>query len=175
MWAGRMDDIMRATEELAAWRVRITKGSAQSWLEKWANQGGRDSDVLVLRSDMVFGLDHIRSALYHAKRAMDQGRNASNTLVMETLLYASGERQLQSAIRKLSPDKDTEEIVIACLRGKRLVPDIDWLPLVAMIEDAPHARMKAFGIGVAESQTVGPGKATELVLERVAAVDITKK
>src|SRR4030066_37882 len=102
MWAGRMDDIMRATEELAAWRVRITKGSAQSWLEKWANQGGRDSDVLVLRSDMVFGLDHIRSALYHAKRAMDQGRNASNTLVMETLLYASGERQLQSAIRKLS-------------------------------------------------------------------------
>lgn len=170
-----MDEITRAIEGLAAWRVKVPKGTAQKWLDKWGKQGEDSSVVLVLRSEMVFGLDHIRSAMYHAKMAIEGRRNASNTLVMETLLYSSGERQLQAAIRKMSPDKDTEEIVVACLAGKRLAPGPDWLDLGGMDEVVSESRLEAFGIGRADLSTIGEKSAVELVLERVAAVDITKK
>jgi KEOPS complex subunit Cgi121 len=170
-----MDEVLRATEGLAAWVVRVQRGTAGQWLERWSKEDKGRTPSLVLRKDMVFGLDHLRSALYHALLSIRNGTNVSSTLVMECLLYASGERQLQSAIRKMSVNGDTEEIVIASLSGEVPTPEPDWLPLERIETDISSERLRAFGIGEAEVKTVGGIRAAELVLERVAAVDIIKR
>ncbi len=54
---------------------------------------------------VIYGEDHVISAVNHAKRAFRQGTNATNTLALEILLYAAGERQIQKAIKKMGVKK----------------------------------------------------------------------
>lgn len=133
-----------------------------------------DSEVLVVRSDLVFGSDHLRSALYHARKAFEGGRNVSASLAMETLLYASGERQLNSAIRKMSVPDDAREFVVAIISGAVPVSAIDSVELPGTVECRREDLLR-FGIGEAEISTVPGRDPNELVLERVAAVDAIKK
>jgi KEOPS complex subunit Cgi121 len=132
-------------------------------------------EVVVLESDMVFGLDHIRAAYCHAKDAIDSGRSASDSLPMETLLYASGERQLGVAIKKMSASGSTTELVVACISDGAYGPGKDWISLPEGMLPAARDRLNKFGISASEIGTVQPGREPELVLERVAAVDILKK
>ncbi|MCU0852327.1 MAG: hypothetical protein MUC90_03600, partial [Thermoplasmata archaeon] len=110
---------------LRAWTVTVDRGSAPALTRRLA-ESSAEGHVLVVKAEMVFGLDHLRSALHHAARATRDGRNASDSLAMETLLYASGERQLSAAIKKMSPDETTEQIVVASLHEDALEPMPDW-------------------------------------------------
>ena len=56
--------------------------------------------IQVFNADMIYGKNHIISAVEHAKRAMERKTNTTNSLEKEILLYASGERQLKHAIPK---------------------------------------------------------------------------
>jgi KEOPS complex subunit Cgi121 len=123
---------------------------------------------------MIFGMDHLRSALYHAERAIEDGTNASDSLAMETLLYASGERQLSTAIKKMSVNDQTEELVVAKLAGGPLELDETWREL-DHTADLTADRLLRFGVTETELSTIGGRSPLELVLERVAAVDILKK
>lgn len=163
------------TNELNAWRTAVKHGTARTLLEgisKAATASG--ADVLVLKADMVFGMDHLRSALYHAKRSLNEGRNISDSLAMETLLYASGERQLSSAIRKMSVDDATDNIVVARLAGD-VNPAEGWEILPDISEGTTLARLAKFGVTDIELATIGDRRPDELVLEKVAAVDVLKK
>jgi KEOPS complex subunit Cgi121 len=138
-----------------------------------ANSSG--AQVLVMRADMVFGLDHVRSALFHAKKSLDERRNSSDSLSMESLLYASGERQLSTAVKKMCVDLTTEELVVARLSEGDVGADSSW----RILDDRPHdtstERLKKFGITQQELDTIGSRDPGDLVLEMVAAVDIIKK
>src|SRR2546427_12840886 len=59
----------------------------------------RGAEVCLLDARSVFGRDHLESAARHAIRARDSNTMSSRSLAMETLLYASGQRQVQDAIR----------------------------------------------------------------------------
>src|SRR5512137_1257991 len=96
------DPVIADTNNLRVWTVSVPKGGATNIRDEVVGSALKSGvEVLVLRADMVFGTDHLRSALYHAKKAISEGRNASDSRSMETLLYASGERQLGTAIRKM--------------------------------------------------------------------------
>jgi KEOPS complex subunit Cgi121 len=171
-----VDTVEEASKDLKAWVVKVRQGQAPAFLERILNPATESgAQVLVMRSDMVFGLNHIRSALYHAKRAIAERRNSSESLSMETLLYASGERQLSSAIKKMSVDRTTEEVVVARLSGGSIEVDGSWLVLADSAKDRLLDRLMRFGISQQELDTTGRGDPIELVLERVAAVDIIKK
>lgn len=131
VWPSAMTDVVEeATQGLKAWVIKINQGEALAFLERTINSANSSgTQILVLRSDMVFGLDHIRSALYHAKRSFSEKRNTSDSLSMESLLYASGERQLSSAVKKMSVDNTTGEVVVARLSGGDLEVDSSWRPL----------------------------------------------
>ena len=164
-----------ATQELKAWLVTVPAGRARSLLDavtKAAASTG--ASILVVEADMVFGVDHLRSALYHAKRALNEGSNTSDSLAMETLLYASGERQLSTAIRKMSVGDQTERVVIAQLSGD-VIAAADWKILQDVPDAISPARLGRFGISETELATIGQRPPEELVLERVAAVDLLKK
>lgn len=170
------DHVTDATASLKAWRVPVSKGSAGDVADKLVQElHARKIDALVLDSRLVFGTDHIRSALYHARKAISEKRNVSDSLAMEALLYASGERQLSAAIRKMSPGDSTTELVVARLSTGDLPTQPGWSELPPVIDDPPHDRLAEFGISSAELGTCPVERAIDLVLEKVAAVDVIKK
>ena len=162
------------TKDLSAWTVRVEVGQALGMRDSLSKRAVENSaDILLANADMVFGMDHLRSALYHAERAISEGTNSSDSLVMETMLYASGERQLSAAIKKMSVGNDTTEIVIAVLRGE-IGPLSGWEKLPDSITAPSGDRLKRFGVTDLELQTCACSP-VELVLEKVMAVDILKK
>ncbi len=163
-----------ATRELSVWMVKLERGSAKAFFARMAQKAAaEDTDLLVLDADMVFGKDHLRSALYHAKRALSESTNVSDSLAMETLLYASGERQLSAAIRKMSVTDETTEVVVAALRGS-VSEEVAWMPMPEGPARPTTERLLRFGIQADEMATASD-RAQELVLERVAAVDVLKR
>lgn len=172
-----MDDpVAGATEGLRVWSARVPRGEAVAQRDRiLANAASAGAQVLVVRGDMVFGSDHLRSALYHAKRAMSEGRNSSDSLPMETLLYASGERQLGVAIRKMSVDQSSEEIAIAQISGAELPKGEGWRVMDPIRKDLPDSALGKFGVSEKELQTTAPGRRIDLILERIASVDVLKK
>lgn len=157
------------------WTRAVAKGEAKALVDKvLADSVKADAQTLVVDGDMVFGVDHLDSALAHASKAVVEGRNASDSLAMETILYASGERQLSSALRKMGVTQETEMVVLAVVAGS-YSPGEGW----SRLEDSPgppdKARLKRFGVTEKEMSTIAADKLSELVLERVAAVDVVKK
>jgi len=169
-------DVKEATRELMVWTTKVTKGEAPLFLHSQVEpMKERRTQVLVVKADMVFGVDHLRTALYHAKKAMAEGRNASESLALETLLYASGERQLSSALKKMTVDDDTDEIVIARLSEGAFKPRESWKTFPDKVENPSRARLLEFGVTEKELGTLGDKHPIELVMEKVAAVDVLKK
>jgi KEOPS complex subunit Cgi121 len=126
-------------------------------------------------ADMVCGRDHLRSAAMHARRSFDRGANACSTLGVETVLYASGERQISKAVIKMGLRPGTERIALALfdadvdaiLQALGLQRDDDVL-------EPSEEKSRRFGITEAELRAVPPDRYPDLVLERVAFVDLSK-
>ena len=172
-----MEDLAKTlTDHLLVWTVDLPAGKAPSFLDEMSRMASaKGIEILVVRADMVFGADHIRSALYHAKKSMDEGRNSSSSLAMETLLYASGERQLSSAIKKMSAGIEAERVVVAQLTPGALEVRGDWKPIGPSEPGTQLGRLREFGVSEEELRTLSGKDGAELVLEKVAAVDVIKK
>lgn len=169
-------EVEQATRELKVWKARVIKGDAPLFLHNEVEpRKERKTQVLVARAEMIFGVDHLRTALYHAKKAIAEGRNASDSLALETLMYASGERQLSSALKKMTVDDDTEDVVIAKLSEGAFQPKESWKPYTDRVDEPTTDRLLKFGLSENELATVGKKQAVELVMEKVAAVDVLKK
>jgi tRNA threonylcarbamoyladenosine modification (KEOPS) complex Cgi121 subunit len=162
-------------DDIVLLRIEVEEGEAEAFMDqvlRRAEEAG--AVVLVMDDDMVFGEDHIRSAAYHAQKAIDEGRNSSDSLAMETLLYASGMRQLAHAIDKMTVKDDTSTVAVAVIRGS-MEPEGAWRMAPPREDFSKEARLLRFGLTAEEIGTLRQGSAEELVLERVAGVDVIKK
>ncbi|HYS71472.1 MAG TPA: KEOPS complex subunit Cgi121 [Thermoplasmata archaeon] len=132
-------------------------------------------DVQLLDARLVCGRDHLLSAAEHAERAMHQGTNVAKSLTMEFVVYASGERQIADALAKMGIRSDTTEFAVVVFAGdpaKALgALGLAWDDAVL---EPTAAKLLAFGITEAELATLPPERAADLVLERVALVDLLK-
>lgn len=133
-------------------------------------------DVQLLDARAVCGRDHMIAAFEHADRAMRKGTNVAKSLAVEFVLYASGERQISDAIRKMGVREDTTEFAVVLFGGGD--PD-DALPALGLARDdgvleATRDKLRFFGISEAELTTVPAEQVADLVLERVALVDLLK-
>jgi KEOPS complex subunit Cgi121 len=135
--------------------------------------------IQALDADAVYGKDHLFSAVKHAKRAFEQGRNATNSLAMEILLYASGERQIQKSIQKLGVKVGQGNIAFV-FDGN---PSDDIVKTVLKILDISRDdnvlegnvdTLKRFGFTQQEIETVPESHYGHLILERIAMVDVIK-
>jgi KEOPS complex subunit Cgi121 len=133
-------------------------------------------EVQAFDADMVFGRDHIASALEHARRAFERGSNVATSLMMEVLVYASGERQISTALEKMGVKEGSDGLVVLAVGGgdvDRLLEGVGLERDDSLIE--PRREMlPAFGISEMEMETVPQEEAFDLVLERVAIVDVMK-
>jgi len=139
-----------------------------------------DVVIQVFNAEMIYGKNHLESATEHAVRARDQSTNTTNSLGMEILLYASGERQLKLAIPKMGVKKGKGNIAFVFTNGKisdKLVNEIlKHLTLKRddKVLDGDRNTLKKFGLKETEIETVKKAKYGNLILEKVAMVDIIK-
>ncbi len=141
---------------------------------EWGASHGAAICLLDARS--VFGRDHLESAARHAIRARDSKTMSSRSVAMETLLYASGERQVQDAIRVAGLRRDTRTVGIVLLGGANVdefVRDMGWSRDDGVL-DATGKDLQALGITRREAGTVSMTRRADLALEKVASLDVRK-
>ncbi|MFC1787497.1 KEOPS complex subunit Cgi121 [Halobacteriota archaeon] len=135
--------------------------------------------IQVLDADRIASREHISFAVEKAKRAMHDGRNIAKDLGIEILLYASGKRQIEQAMSMgVHPGKNSVAIVIIGDDTKGASTNIKTIIHEAPVLDYTKCKkrklIKTFDITEAEIRAVGEDKIPELVLERVALLDVMK-
>jgi len=72
----------------------------------------RTAEVQLFDGERIAGREHLEIAAINALHAFKNGLNVSRTLAMETLLYASAQRQIEVAIRSLGVDRESRTVGI---------------------------------------------------------------
>lgn len=137
---------------------------------------------------MIYSKDHVISATTHAKRAFQQGTNATGSLALELLIYAAGERQIEKAIKKIGVKKGKQKIAFVLTdpvdgKGKKTIDDSIKKKLLKTFDlqcdekaiQGDKMTLKRFGITDRELSTIPGEQYGDLILEKVALVDIIKK
>lgn len=152
----------------------LPKGESNALLRRASTMG---AEVALLDADKVCGTDHLESAVMHARRAFERGTNAANTLGMEVILYASGERQISKAKRKMGLHAETERVAVVLLGEgdmDRALEDLGLRRDDSLLDCTP-CKIGAFGLDPRELEAVGEDRAQDLVLEKVAFVELLKR
>lgn len=157
--------------------ARGTIGDYEAILKQvhaWAESVG--CDVLLADARVVFGRDHLETAVRHASRAEAAGTMAARSVSMEALRYLSGQRQVADAIRTAGIRGGTKGVAIAVFGKARLddiVALVGWSRDDAVLEPKGKS-LQTIGISVAESGTLPPSQCPDLALEKVALLDLEK-
>ncbi len=131
----------------------------------------------IFDAGVVCGKEHVMAAYEHAKKAFQNGDNITRSIEMEMLLYVSAMRQIDEAI-KFAGAKEKGEYAIFMYglpeeRAKEVV-----MSLGLKIDDSvllPDLnKIKKFGITEKELKTVDKSRYAELVLEKMALLDVMK-
>lgn len=139
--------------------------------------------IQVFNADMIYGENHIISAVEHARRAIERKKNTTNSIEKEILLYASGERQLKLAIPKMGVKEGIGNIAFVFANNEKSeIPKHitnDLLSLLNLNQDDKALEgnkdtLSKFGINEDEIETVTKSRYGHLILEKVAMVDIIK-
>jgi len=129
-------------------------------------------------ANKVFGIDHIKSAFEKAVRAFNNDENVSDSLLTEIMLYISGCRQIQEAVELIGLNDESDSIIVISESSEDSLTGItdalnikEEKSLLSAVDKDP----RTIGISEEEINTVPEDKIMDLVLERVAGVDIKKK
>ncbi len=132
--------------------------------------------IQALNADKLAGEEHIRFAVEKAMNSFKAGTNIANDLAKEIMLYASGTRQISKAMR-LGIHKGKNNIALVAVGEEPDLSAFNELKpehVLEYNESKREAIMKVFNITREEIEAVGEEKIPELVLERVALVDLIK-
>jgi len=137
--------------------------------------------IQVFDADVIYGKNHLVSAAEHSIRAFERKTNTTNSLDKEILLYAAGERQLKLAIPKMGVKKDRKNIAFVLVNNKKSYATLtdELLKILDLKRDEKvlegnQEKLRKFGITEKELKTVTKAKYGDLILEKVAMVDIIK-
>lgn len=134
--------------------------------------------IILFNASNMAGMAHVRSALGHAFRSFSTGSAISNSVEMEAFLYASGSRQCQVGVRFGVHVGLNDTYLCICLSLPDALEELlnlgelcdeDW---ESLSPEKIHRLMELFGITSEELAVVGPLRLTELVLERVALLEV---
>jgi len=162
--------------------ARGTIKDVDSFLQKM-NSFSQDNNVVIqaFNANVIYGQNHLISAVDHAIRAMERKTNTTNSLAMEILLYAAGERQLKLAIPKMGVKKGAANIAFVVVDDKkRDEKSIDELLKELSLKrddnvlEGNEDTLKSFGLNDQAIKTVTKDKYGDLILEKIAMVDIIK-
>ncbi|GFO97704.1 hypothetical protein ig2599ANME_1911 [groundwater metagenome] len=154
----------------------ISIDNVEEFLHK-LNKISKEKNIVLqaLDADKIAGEEHIRFAVEKAINSFKTGTSIANDLSKEIMLYAAGTRQISRAVR-LGIHEGENNIVLVAVGEAELsgFDEIEPESVLAYRESKKEALMKAFGITNEELEAVGEEKIPDLVLERVALVDVIK-
>jgi tRNA threonylcarbamoyladenosine modification (KEOPS) complex Cgi121 subunit len=143
-----------------------------------------DIIIQVFDADLIYGKNHLISSIKHAQRAIKRGKNTTNSLAMEIILYASGDRQLKLAIPKMGLKDDINKTAFIILNKNNNYKNInnlieELLKLLSLkrcdnVLNGNEETLKKFGIYKNEIKTISKKNFENLIIEKIALVDILK-
>jgi KEOPS complex subunit Cgi121 len=155
----------------------VTVDDVDEFLHRLKEKSSKNNQVIqVLNADKLAGEEHIRFAVEKAVTSFEKGTNIANDLAKEIMLYAAGTRQINRAV-KLGIHKGKNNIVLVAVGEKPDLlgfDDITPAPVLGYTESKKKELMDIFNITDEEIKVVGADRIPELVLERVALVDVMK-
>jgi KEOPS complex subunit Cgi121 len=134
--------------------------------------------IVCFNADFMAGIAHVRAALDHAIRSFSGEHTISNSFEMEALLYAAGTRQCQVAAGFGIHRGENRCYVCVCPSSAMAEKRVLALGTVMtenweyISEDKKIRLMEIFSITKEEMETIRPERFPELVLERVALLDV---
>ena len=145
-----------------------------------------ENEVIIqgLNADLIAGERHLHFAVGKALRAVAAGRNIAKDPGIEIMRYASGERQIErsfsiglregenNAVFVLLGKMDNLILALSAIR--KLIEEKPCSELLAYSESKRQGILSVFGITDAEIEASGEEHIPELVIERVALVDLLK-
>jgi KEOPS complex subunit Cgi121 len=161
--------------------IQILEGTifiddAEKFLQK-LKRISKDKNIVIqaFDADKLAGEEHIRFAVEKAVNSFKTGRNIANDLAKEIMLYAAGTRQINKAM-KLGVHSGENNIALVAVGENIDLPAFNIMPERVLRYDSnkKEALMDIFNITEEELEAVGEDKIPQLVLERVALVDVIK-
>ncbi|MGA2934713.1 MAG: KEOPS complex subunit Cgi121 [Methanomicrobiales archaeon] len=134
--------------------------------------------IICFNADLMAGRAHVEAAMERALRSVRAGTTISSSLEMEALLYASGSRQCSIAERFGIHEGKNCAYVCLCPPTEAAFQDLsalmefvdgDW---EILSEDKQERLREAFGITRGELEAAGSARLRDLVLERVALLEV---
>jgi KEOPS complex subunit Cgi121 len=127
-------------------------------------------------ADLVLGKEHILTAVAHAQRAFERKNNISSSLAMEILIYCAGTPQIKAALERIGIKKGSKRIALIYQEGLDIEALLGKLDLKRddSVLQVTESKLRDFGISESERGAVDKKKIKDLVLERVAMVDVIK-
>ena len=157
----------------------------EEFLKKVRKKKGSNVETQFFDAKFVASWQHLHFAVLNALTAFKNKENISKSVTMETLLYASSQRQIRKAMELLGIKSETSEIALLII-GQNPETVKSALPIITASVDVQHDDtvlelseekrriiQKAFGISDLELKTVmkkdGLDKALiNLVIEQMA-------
>ena len=132
--------------------------------------------IQALDADKLAGEEHLRFAVEKAVNSFKAGRNIANDLAKEIMLYAAGTRQINKAMRLGVHAGENNVALVGIGDDIDLSEFNDITPKTVIRYDKSknNVLIEIFNITEEEIEAVGDDKIPELVLERVALVDVIK-
>ncbi len=132
--------------------------------------------IAALDADKLAGEEHVRFAVNKAIKSFEIGNNIANDLAKEIMLYASGSRKITKAV-KMGIHNGQNNVVLVAIGETPDLSGFDEIrpePVLAYDESKKETIMETFGITNEEIEAAGEEKIPQLVLERVALLDVIK-
>lgn len=137
--------------------------------------------VQFFNADLIAGKAHLRFAALNALTAFKSKVNISNSLAMETLLYASAQRQIKDALKLMGVSPSSKRVAILILaetpnQGATVLESVSKLlqgkrddSVMEFSKDKIDGFMKLFGISTMEleAKTEKRGAENEALLDLV--------
>lgn len=137
-------------------------------------------------ANRVTGKEHLELASYHAKKAFQQNSQISNSIEIETLLYATGQRQIDKALTLMGITPKTKNVaavvlfppvkptnlselfqeIIGLLKGKQSKKVFN------LTSEKERTLIQLFDITSEELRT---GSTHDLIIERMGMLELTKR
>jgi len=168
------------TSRCKLYQFRLNITNPGDFLYYIRNLGESEGATIVLfNADRMAGQAHVVSALTHAFRAFERGDPISNSVEMESLLYAAGSRQCEQGTEFGVHPGENRVYLCICPENKQVETALqqigdncngeDW----ELISEEKRCLLKElFGITNEELGVVGVSRLQDLVLERVALLEV---
>ncbi len=133
-------------------------------------------DIQAVDSTLLYGVEHIEFAIGKAKLALANGDSISSNIFVETIVRASGQRQIKKALEKYGLKGSTEIAIF----GEKIPEEVQTFlgaveTEISIDSERLEALKEAFSIKDEELNSISQSQAEavkELINEKIALVSI---